>query len=45
MAIHKKEDLKITTESNKKGDVKMFLSHLADFEGKNPKLRAFAHVE
>jgi len=45
MAIIKKEDLKITTESNKKGEVKMFLSHLNDFEGKNPKLRAYAHVE
>lgn len=38
----KKEDLKITTESNIAGDVKLYLSDLADFAGKNPKLRTFA---
>lgn len=37
-----KNDLKITTEENSSGDVKLYLSNLADFEGKNPKLRTFA---
>ncbi len=37
-----KEQLKITTESNAAGAVKLFLSNLADFDTKNPKLRTFA---
>ena len=45
MAIIKKEDLNITTESNKKGDVKLLLSNLADFKEKNPKVRMFALAE
>ena len=38
----KKEDLKITKESNIAGEVKLYLSNLADFEAKNSKLRTFA---
>lgn len=37
-----KEQLKITTESNSDGAVKLLLSNLADFDTKNPKLRTFA---
>jgi len=37
-----KNDLKDTTESNSKGEVKLFLSNLAEFETKNEKLRTFA---
>ena len=37
-----KEQLKIETESNQRGDVKLFLSNLAEFDIKNPKLRTFA---
>lgn len=37
-----KEQLQITTENNSDGRVKLFLSNLADFEGKNQKLRTFA---
>lgn len=37
-----KNDLKITTEENHSGDVKLYLSNLADFEEKNQKLRTFA---
>ena len=37
-----KEELKIKTENNQKGEVKLFLSDLADFDIKNPKLRTFA---
>ena len=43
--IIKKEDLKITTETNSKGDIKMYLSNLADFKEKNPNLRMFALAE
>lgn len=38
----KREELVDTTESNAKGEVKLFLSNLADFDIKNPKLRTFA---
>ena len=34
----------ITTEQNAQGVDKMFLTHLANFPGKNPKLRTFARV-
>ncbi len=40
--IRTKEQLKITTEQNEKGIDKLFLSDLAEFDGKNPKLRTFA---
>ena len=43
--IMTKENLKITTESNAEGKVKLLLSDLADFEGKNVKLRTFALAE
>ena len=43
--IIKKEDLKVTTESNKKGEAKLFLSNLSDFAEKNPKVRMFALAE
>lgn len=39
------KDLKINTETNSHGDVKLFLSNLADFDGKNEKLRTFAFAE
>jgi mannose-6-phosphate isomerase-like protein (cupin superfamily) len=42
--IKTREQLEVKTESNVSGDVKLFLSNLADFEGKNPKLRMFAHA-
>lgn len=37
-----KDDLTITTECNEKGQVKMTLSKLMDFDIKNPRLRTFA---
>ncbi len=40
--INFKEQLKKTTESNQNGDIKLYLSNLADFDTKNPKLRTFA---
>lgn len=40
-----KEQLKKTTESNHNGDIKLYLSNLADFDTKNPKLRTFALAE
>ena len=40
-----KEELTITTENNEKGQIKLFLSNLAEFEGKNHKLRTFALAE
>ena len=43
--IKVKKDLKINTETNSNGDVKLFLSNLADFEFKNEKLRTFALAE
>lgn len=43
--IKTKEELIINTESNKEGEVKLFLSNLADFKEKNPKLRTFALAE
>ena len=42
--VKTKEQLKITTESNASGDVKLFLTNLGDFTGKNPKLRTFARA-
>ncbi len=43
--IIEKKDLKITTETNSKGDVKLLLSNLADFKEKNPKVKMFALAE
>lgn len=40
-----KSELRIATEENSAGDVKLFLSNLAEFAGKNPKLRTFALAE
>ncbi len=37
-----REELVDVTENNAKGEVKLFLSDLADFDVKNPKLRTFA---
>ena len=37
-----KEQLKKTTESNQNGEIKLYLSNLAEFDVKNPKLRTFA---
>ena len=37
-----KEQLKINTEDNQNGEIKLFLSDLAEFDIKNPKLRTFA---
>lgn len=36
------KDLTITTEENAQGEVKMFLHNLADFPGRNPKVRMFS---
>ena len=35
---------RVTSEQNPRGIDKMTLTHLADFAGKNPKLRTFARV-
>lgn len=43
--IKTKEQLTINTENNKEGEVKLFLSNLAEFKEKNPKLRTFALAE
>ena len=40
-----KEQLKITTECDKSGIETLFLSNLADFPGKNKKLRTFSLAE
>lgn len=42
MNIKFKEQLTVNVEENQKGDVKLFLSNLAEFDVKNPKLRTFA---
>ena len=43
--VRTKEQLNIMTEENAQGITKMYLSNLADFEGKNSKLRTFALAE
>ena len=43
--IKTKNEQNVTTEENSQGIVKMYLSNLADFEGKNPKLRTFSLVK
>lgn len=40
-----KEQLIKTTESNLSGDIKLYLSNLADFDTKNPKLGTFAFAQ
>lgn len=42
--IKTKNEVKINTEQNAKGEVKMTLATFADFEGWNPKVRTFSHV-
>lgn len=42
--IKTKEQIKISTEKNEKGENKLYLSDLASFCGKNPKLRTFSHA-
>ena len=39
------KDLAITTKENARGEVKMHLHNLADFPGRNPKLRMFSNVK
>lgn len=36
------EELSVGFENNEKGDIKLYLSDLAEFDVKNPKLRTFA---
>ena len=43
--ILEKGQLNITTENDDSGNIKLYLSNLAGFEGKNPKLRTFALAE
>lgn len=43
--IKTKEEVRITTEENAAGQIKMYLNHLKDFEGWNEKARMFALVE
>ena len=43
--IKTKEQQKIRTENNEKGEAKLFLSDLSDFEGKNEKVRMFSLAE
>ena len=43
--IKAKEEIRVTTEENAKGEVKMYLNHLNDFDGWNEKNRMFALVE
>ncbi len=40
-----KEQLKKEVKTNNEGKEKMFLTGLADFDKKNPKIKLFAHVE
>jgi len=42
--IKRSDEQRIKTEENAKGITKMYLSDLADFEGRNPKLRTFSRV-
>ena len=43
--IKTKEEIKVTTEENAAGEVKMYLNHLNCFDGWNEKNRMFALVE
>lgn len=40
--VKSKHHLKQTTESNKKGEIKLILSDLADFDSRNEKLELFS---
>lgn len=42
--IKSKEQISVSTECNDSGKIKLYLSDLADFTNKNPKLRTFAHA-
>lgn len=42
--IKRKNEIKITAEQNDRGEDKLFLHNLADFGGKNKKLRTFARA-
>ena len=43
--IKTKEQQKIKTESNEKGEAKLFLTDLSDFDGKNERVRMFSLAE
>ena len=43
--IKTKENLKLTKEQNTKGEDKLFLYNIADFENINPSLRMFSQAE
>ena len=42
--IKNKKQISISTENNNSGEIKLYLSDLADFSNRNPKLRTFAHA-
>lgn len=42
--IKSKEQISIGTESNDRGNIKLYLSDLAGFPNRNPKLRTFSHA-
>ena len=43
--IKNKEQITVTTEENAKGETKMYLSNLCDFDGKNQRLRMYARAQ
>ncbi|MBO5453449.1 MAG: cupin domain-containing protein [Clostridia bacterium] len=42
--IKRKNEIKVLTENNASGNIKMYLSDLGDFEGRHPLLDTFFHV-
>ena len=42
--IKNKEEITVSTEKNNNGEIKLYLSDLADFANRNSKLRTFAHA-
>ena len=40
-----REQLNNTTQTNERGDIKLYLSNLAEFDVKNPKIRMFSIVK
>lgn len=42
--IKTKENIKVITENNQEGNVKMFLSDLSDFDGVHEKINMYAHA-
>ena len=42
--IKTKEEVRVVTENNEQGKVKMFLSQLSDFDGVGEKIRMYAHA-